>query len=53
MTLAKEIFGLITVITLAIFLNRILTFYGFKRDPHFLYMEIPIQDQEQGSNFKL
>ena len=42
MTLLKETLGLACVITLAIYVNRVLMFYGFKRDPNLTHREMAI-----------
>ena len=46
MTLAEECLGLGAVIVFAIWLNRIITIYGFKRDPNFTHFEMPLDQQE-------
>ena len=43
MTLLKEIFGLTCVVVFAVYINRVLTFYGFKRDPAITHKEMAIE----------
>ena len=44
MTLLKEILGLSCVVVFAIYINRVLTFYGFKRDPAITHKEMAIEE---------
>ena len=43
MTLIKEIVGLSCVVIFAIYVNRVLVFYGFKRDPNLTHREMAIE----------